>query len=252
MKIVLTYTELRALLAPVIPHACTDDMLPVLCRIAVATSGDQLVAQATNRFTAAFQRVKPAKRPPKTFGVQIHVRDAKRLLHLLRPIKDSNPSITLDVDKDGSLAVSADDDGLALGFSGVNLRFPSVLGDGGGQFPNLSTLMPTEFDDKKVAAAVGLNPDLLHAFKAAADQVRRTDGDHAATVYLHMPEPGNKNRTACAVTIGRDFIGLIMPRASLGGRALSQRAAASSEVRAVLDTWRDQIPVFKPLAKAAS
>jgi hypothetical protein len=119
MKIALLYSELRELLAPVIPHAGTDDMLPVLCTIPIATSGEHLVAQATDRFTAAFKRVKPATRPPARFAVLLQAADAKRLLNLLRPSRGTDPEITVEVTKSGEILVSSKSPGFALGFIGL-------------------------------------------------------------------------------------------------------------------------------------
>lgn len=227
MKVTLSYSELRKLFAPVIPHAGTDDMLPVLTRIAVATSGAYLVAQATDRFTAAFQRVQPKVAPPAGFGLLIAAADAKRMIHLLRPIRGSDPAVVIEIDKHGGVHVSSESPGLALGFSGIDVTFSSpVLGEN--SFPDMASLIPATTDES--VAEISFSLTLLTRFKAGVEGANQVSGhrDHRLACQIHMPDRMNK---PLILTAGPDFIGVVMPRRHDG-----------ESVPALLATWRDQIP----------
>lgn len=227
MKIVLTYSELRALLHPVIPHAGTDDNLPVLTTVAVASSGAYLVAQATDRFTAGFKRVQPAAKPPKGFGVLMQRSDAQRLLNLLRPDRGSDPQITLTV-KDGQIRVETKSAGLALGFVGFDVSFlQPILGHEKNQFPDLGGLLPKRADFEKAAAASGFNLTFLTRFRAAMDASNLSK--HEQTLVIHM---GSTPAKPLIVTVEDDFVGIIMPR----------RSTWPTSTVEIIDDWRDMVP----------
>jgi hypothetical protein len=225
MKVSLLYSELRALLAPVIPFAGTDDMLPILQRIAIATSGPYLVAQATDRFTAGFQRVQPSAPVDGEFTLLLMACDAKRMLHLLRPLRGSDPKVTITIDEHGVVHVSADDAGLALGFRGIDVSFSSpVIGDG---FPDLVSVLPKDLTD--TVGEVGLNLDLLTKFRTALELNRESGGPKRLPFAIHMPTSVGKPIT---ITAGDDFVGIVMPL----------RPENHSGIPAQLDTWRPMIP----------
>lgn len=231
MKVSLSYSELRKLFAPVVPHAGRDDMLPVLMRIAVAASGGYLVAQATDRFTAAFQRVALAEAPPAGFAVLLEASDAKRLIHLLRPIRGSDPTVTIELDGHGGVHVSAEDAGLALGFRGIDVSFSSPVLTAN-SFPDLSGLLPKDFNQHVGEQSFNLN--MLTKFKAAVEEANRGAlGDEGARALcsIHMPSAPNK---PLVFTAGPDFVGLVMPRRNHGSAHLT--------VPEALDSWRGTIP----------
>lgn len=230
MKVSLSYSELRKLFAPVLPHAGTDDMLPVLTRIAVASSGPYLVAQATDRFTAAFQRVWLASAPPAGFGVLLEASDAKRLVHLLRPIRGTDPLIEISVDDNGAVRVASESPGLALGFEGINLRFSSpVLGENA--FPDMASLIPEVGDDYEAVAEAVFDITLLSRFKAATDAANLGKvGNKRIGCQILMPSQPTKPLT---VAVGADFIGMLMPR---------NRSAGMETVASRLHGWLNTVP----------
>lgn len=232
MKVCLSFSELRKLLAPVLPHASSDDMLPVLNRVAIAVSGAYLVAQATDRFTAALQRVAVAETPDTRFRVLLEASDARRMLHLLRPLKGSDPTVTIEVDDVGGVHVSASDAGLALGFRGIDVSFSApVLSDS--SFPDLSTLLPKDFDEH--VGEMSFDLAMLTKFKAAVDEAHRGqpagDAGSRRICSIHTPSTPGK---PLVVTAGPDFVGLVMPRRPLdSGHAF---------VPEVVDSWRGTVP----------
>lgn len=225
MKVTLLYSELRALLAPVIPFAGADDMLPILQRVAVATSGPYLVAQATDRFTAGFQRIQPSTPVDGEFTLLLQASDAKRMLNLLRPLRGSDPKVAIAVDEHGVVHVSADDAGLALGFRGIDVSFSSpVIGDG---FPDLVSVLPKDLTD--TVGEVGLNLDLLTKFRTALELNKDGGNKRRLPFAIHMPTSVGKPIT---ITAGDDFVGIIMPL----------RPEDHAGIPAQLDTWRTMIP----------
>lgn len=226
MKVSLLYSELRALLAPVIPFAGADDMLPILQRIAVATSGPYLVAQATDRFTAGFQRIQPGTPVEGEFTLLLQATDAKRMLNLLRPLRGSDPKVAIEVDDHGVVHVSADDAGLALGFRGIDVSFSSpVIGDG---FPDLVSVLPKDLDES--VGEIGLNLELFSKFRTALDLNK--DGSQSKRrlpFAIHMPASIGK---PVVVTAGDDFVGIIMPL----------RPENHPGIPAQLDIWRGMLP----------
>lgn len=207
---VLKYSELRALLYPVIPHAGTDDMLPVLCQIPITEHSGYLVAQATNRFTAAFKRVKPEKKPPKGFATAIEIHAAKKLLTLLRPIRGHDPAIELRADGD-KIHVQTETSGFQFGFAHVGFTLDCVDTGPSVKFPDVGSLLPED-----LAATVSeqaFNYDLLTTFKAALDGRAR----YERTLLIRMGATPNKPMlvTVTGDHLG-DFVGMIMPRRTSG------------------------------------
>ncbi|CAB4727842.1 MAG: hypothetical protein F2667_12565 [Actinobacteria bacterium] len=243
MKLTLRYSELRKLLAPVIPHASTDDNLPVLCTIPVAVCGDYVVAQATNRFTAAFQRIVPATGIPKAgFETRIRRADATRALTLLRPSRGSDPEIVWSVDHVGRMRFKAAEGGLAIGLAEIDLTMvaPTISGGETDNYPNLSKLLPTTFDD--ACPEAGFNIEYLGYFRTALD-ANFLSGARYQGLQIRM---GAKNKPLI-VAAGPDFIGVIMPRRPTDDRSGRDLPGVPEFVNG----WANTIPVVTYAAPPA-
>ncbi|MGP4092992.1 hypothetical protein [Nonomuraea sp. KM90] len=96
-RIDLTTRDLHALIAPVLPHACTSADLPELNVVRFETSGSTVHAIATDRVTMA------ATRQPVGFtdDVVIHIdrTDAAAMLKLFKFTKEEDPSLVLVLDQ---------------------------------------------------------------------------------------------------------------------------------------------------------
>lgn len=238
MKIVLTYSELRALLAPVIPHAATDDMLPSICQIPIAESNGFLVAQATDRFTAAFKRIKPNTPAPEGFATSFATADARRLLSLLKPGRGSDPEIEIEPTDTGDVKVTSKSGGFSLGFTELRLAFPSPdLFSSSNSFPDMGGLLPKSCDN--AVSFGGFNLRFLARFNIA---IEVEFGDNNSAAGLRFGDSPNK---PLLVSVGQDFLGLIMPR-----RLIGEGVSTGDPTPAVVESFRAIVPRFG--AKAPS
>jgi hypothetical protein len=101
-RIDMTASELRALIAPVIPHASTDADEPHLSVIRIECAEKRVYAIATDRYTLAAER----HRLPETLRlwgipapVHVDLLSAKTALALFKPTKDWDPVLKITIDK---------------------------------------------------------------------------------------------------------------------------------------------------------
>lgn len=99
-RIDMTASELRALLAPVIPHASTDTDEPHLSVVRIECAERRVYAIATDRYTLAAER----HRLPDTLRlwdipapVHIDLPSVKAALALFKPAKDWDPALKITI-----------------------------------------------------------------------------------------------------------------------------------------------------------
>jgi hypothetical protein len=198
----MTGRELRAWIGAVLPHAATDDTLPVLTKVVVEAADGVLYALATDRYTLAVSR----HWPPDPVSGALTVTVAARALHtLLRQIKPRD-SVRLTLNETGLTLDHLDRHGDPC----LSYRLPNA-GEPLRDLADWRTWLT-----KRVAQApgpiltdprgVGLNPAYLARFKTASD------GDP-----LEMRPAGS----VMVVTCGVHFLGLIAAMDLTGDRETS-------------------------------
>lgn len=199
--VTLTVHELHRLLAPVVPLACPDATLPAINAVHLLTVGDYLTAAATDRFRAGIQRVRPQAGAPGPIDALVNLDDIKRLLRVFKPVRGQDPAdVHLTVDDTVVWAESAG----GLGFTLAELKVGArIVPD---EFPNIGSLLQRRIGAhvEDAGSAVGVNPDYLASFKAAAKAAQESG------IILAPPPAGSKE--PLLVHVGDDFIGLLMPR----------------------------------------
>lgn len=97
-RIDLTTSELHGLLAPVLPHACTDKDVPELGVVRLEARDRVLTAVATDRYTIASSRL-PAPDVDDDFVLTIGREDVAGLLKLFKYSKTDDPQLVAIVDQ---------------------------------------------------------------------------------------------------------------------------------------------------------
>jgi hypothetical protein len=210
-RITLTASQFKSLVAPVLPFASRDDMLPVLNSVLVESRGKWLSSTATDRFRVGVKRIEKATTEDDqaaewpAFRALVSVRSARSVLDLFKPRRHFNPEMTLTVDGERLIVE---------GSGGFDLfdasRFEHTLVDG--EYPKTDSLFRTALATPaaKRVGEVGVNPAFLADFKAAAGSptLRIVTGG--------KPDIAGKGNPL-VVTDDDGFIGLLMPRAMTGG-----------------------------------
>jgi hypothetical protein len=193
MSITIKATDLRDLLAPVIPHASTDRTLPLLNSVLIRSAGEYVTASATNRYALALHRMKPEAVEPG-FRAVVPVASIKRLLTIFKATRANDPILSLTAD-DSTLTVSTVgvlDDGM-----GGSLTFPLCAG----VYPATDRLIAKALAHQQAEPApVIVNPAFLADF--AKGQPR-----HEPICVSH----GGMNGAGAnwLIRIGEDFVGLL-------------------------------------------
>lgn len=135
--------DFRDLLTPVLPMACKDDCLPVICAVLVEADGMWLSATTTDRYRAGIRR----GTPPATI------------------------TLTVEDDGVGMPRLTAEAAGLFDMFDSG--RFVHTLLTG--EFPNIRRLIQEALELPQAARAteIGLNPILMADFKACGSSTLR-------------------------------------------------------------------------------
>ena len=213
--ITLTASQLRDLLAPVMPHASKDDTVGILVAVRIRTAGKYVTAIATDRYRIAFQRVALDPAPEPGFDALVAVRVLKRILTIFKPGRMHDPALTLTVTDTRLTVTAADtieqaqglDDG---GLIGASMTFQLVDGD----YPKIDRLVRDALNGKPedTAMAPSFNPAFLADFRIG--QPRNTP------MRIEPTGPVNK---PWLIHIGEDFIGLLVPiRYSIASSAPDQ------------------------------
>lgn len=189
-KINLTAKDLAGLLRPVLPHAGKADTLPILSTVYITSEPGRLIATATDRYTLGIQRrsvegVKPGLR------AALPTEAVKTMLKMFRVTRSYNPDLTLTFE-DHKVTVEAV--GFALdGMTEARVAFHLAQGE----YPAASIAGLVKA--KRGSGDAGLNPTFLARFGAA-----QTEGEP-----MIVKTGGSQSPTY--ITVGVDFIGLIMP-----------------------------------------
>jgi len=199
-NLTINAADFRALVNPILPLACKDDMLPTLCAVLIESDGKWLSATATDRFRMGIKRI--AKRPtdddPTTewpeFRALISTRSVKSLLTTFKTLRGSLPAqITFTIEEDRLTAEAA---GAFDLFDSGRFVHHLLTGD----FPKVRSLVRQHLDipvEDRVST-VALNPFFLADWKAVGSTSLRV-----------MMGAANK---AVLVTDDEGFIGLQMVR----------------------------------------
>lgn len=97
-RIDMTTRELHGLLAPVLPHVCTDPELPQLCVVRIEVQRGIAYACATDRITLAAARLR-LDGHPDDMTIHIGATEAANVLRLFRFDKDNDPRLRITVDQ---------------------------------------------------------------------------------------------------------------------------------------------------------
>lgn len=198
MKITLSMRELRALFLPVLPHACRDDMPPVLNGIRIESRSEWLTAAATDRFRVSVQRIAKSRTDDDDttvwpeFKALVPVASVKAILAQFKAARGSEPDLTLTVDGDMLVVEAA---GAFVLFDQARLTY-RLLDDA--SFPDLDPVFSKAIRDGGAAPAdgAGFNPKFL------------ADYASLGTIRVRVGPVGQP----CVITNDEGFLGLLMPR----------------------------------------
>jgi hypothetical protein len=227
MQLHLSTTDLRRLFAPVIPWAGTDPYLPVLTNVHVYVQGPEIVAETTDRFRLALNRVTPhivrngkgglessypdradadleaaghtRVTPDPHIDCMIPTSVMRQMLAMFKPQRRLgwDPIVTLDF-TDQTVTASAGP-GLADDLDHLTVR--AHLGDG--EFPKVRQLLAKSIADAaQYPPRVSLNPRYVSAFTPVAQTLKEEVVD---LVVRGPKEP-------ILGFVGEGFVGLVMPR----------------------------------------
>lgn len=179
--------EFAALVAPVIPLAGTDPMLPVLNTVHFEVRDGWLLAEATDRFRIGINRTKTET---KAFEALVRLRDTRTIRRIFKPHRGENPALTLTVSGDN---LRVDRSG-GLGFASSTFALVP------GQFPSIRHLVAkTLQEEPSPERYFGVNAKFL------------ADWGHACSngepLYVRQSDPARPILLAA----GSNFIGLQMP-----------------------------------------
>ncbi|OFB37937.1 hypothetical protein BA059_16700 [Mycolicibacterium sp. (ex Dasyatis americana)] len=166
--------------------ASSDNLLPIINAVHLTVRDGGLLAFATDRFILGASKA-PVEEPGD-LEVALTLRQVKTVLQLANSFKQAFSTVALKVEaKKFHVAFT----------SGESLALPVELDDG----PQLSwlTLLSTPAKDDSPAKAMDVNPQLLARF------ARVTGGPRRMRLWF---SGANK---AMRVSIGDEFVGLIMP-----------------------------------------
>lgn len=201
-SITLTARQWRELIAPVLPFAGNDYMLPVLNAVHVRTEGKWLIATASDRFRVGVKRI--AKVPTDedatttwpAFQALIPLPAVKSIGAMLKPTRGLESGATFTVDDDNLVVEAA---GAFVMFDAA--RFTHRLATG--EFPDMRKLIHKALNtpDEERGSRISVNPAFLADFKSSAGRVIRI------LLPARMQDP-------LLLTDDEGFLGLLMPRRS--------------------------------------
>lgn len=209
-KIKVDAQRLAIVLGNVLPHAGTDDTLPVLCCLEMALNADGLTFAATDRYSLAWETLSPAtQHNPNTKAdevvklegeatVLLRTVDVKAIIAAVKKIKNRADLVEFDVDDKGSTVTirSWDIAGTTFRtFDGVYVKWRSLTADDA--FVSLD--------------GIGFNPAYMARFAVVREQSRagmaRRRDEHHPPMRLRFTGNGK----IADVRIGETFRACIMP-----------------------------------------
>lgn len=187
----ISASNLARLLTPVLPFVDKGRSLPVFGCVRLHTSGDWVVATATDRCRLVHKRVR-AESPGELTALIDHA-DAAMILRTFKATKMHDPELSLTFD--GERLTISTSDGLA-GMLAAELAWATPAHE----WPKTSTIIPKAIADIREHGCepTAVNPQFLADFRLAST--------------LHEPVlMWNRMSGANIFTVGDDFIGAIMP-----------------------------------------
>lgn len=208
---VLKREDLHRLLKAALPFTATEALPQVaaLRGIYLEEHDGQLRAWSNDRFTAALVKTNPDSITPG-FEAVIDRDDVKDLLSLF---KATGPG--------RSAPIALEVDGLSLRVRSSSEATFALIKPSNYPIGPVRRIFRDAVADTATVTGAGFNPALLARCKEAAAALGRGT-DH---MDLRL---GSTDRKPVLVTLGEDFLGLIMPRASLNGDRLAPWAAEFS------------------------
>lgn len=195
----LTASELTDLVAPVVPHAATDPTLPLLNVVRVTVRDGFVLAAATDRYRAAFKRLRPATPPDPGFEALIPKPVLSRIRSIFKAKRGSNPALTLTVD-DGDLIVQSSS---GLDGTTVGARLAFALPDEVCDYPKIEVLLRQVLEHPAESlAAVNVDPSLLADFRIGQPRLEPLRISAAL---------GRDGQQQWVIQCEDDFVGILMP-----------------------------------------
>lgn len=183
--------------------AAASDNLPVLETVRVEAGDGDLIAVATDRFVIGVSRVDYTGAP---FAATLSVADAKRLVAMAKcPKRDEAwREVSIVVGSDGALTFRFT--------TGEALAVRPVVEE----YPAWRRLIPDT--ERRMGAVIGVayDPALLAKFA----KVRPAERDRRMAMFAGMAD---SKLCGTVVTIGEDFVGMVMPQRPAGDEERYER-----------------------------
>lgn len=207
----------------VLPHTDGTEDQPDIHRVRLDVGDHLLEAIATSRYTCAVARIEDealvdtSDHGDPHWTVDVYPADLAQVAKMFKPGKDEQITLRIDLRRDDRVTFT-DASGL---FDGRAYTIPSVGHPE--DFPTVRRVITDAMNAKRgVVGTVTYTGDLLRRFAASAA---------AYTDALHL-EPTAESRPF-VVTVGEDFIGLLMPRRNEEG--------TTDEQRRVREAWQERL-----------
>lgn len=207
----------------VLPHTDGTEELPTIHRVRLDVTDHEIQALATSQFTAAIARLADDSlvdtgASEEAWTIDLFPSDLAAVAKMFKPGKDEQITLRVDLQRDDRVTFT-DVSGL---FDGRAYTVPSIGNDL--DFPDVRRFIADTMDaERGIVGTVTYTGDLLRRFASSA----ATYNDS-----LHI-EPTSDGRPF-VVTVGDNFIGLLMPRRNTD--------ETTAEDRRVRDEWRALLP----------
>lgn len=223
--------DLRAALAAVRVHACTEKDLPDIHRIRLAIGAENVTVTATDRFTAGLAIVSvwnSAGELPRT--VDLLPGDAGKILSIFPAGKDTGdePEYRLRLDIGDEHVIVTDCSGL---IDGRALQVPRLPTSDGGLSAIPAHIAGHHDSASTMLADMSVGGEMLARFKAAATAYKQPLEVEAHTAGR-----------ALLIRCGESFLGLLMP--------YSDSDQARAQTREWAAAWNRRLPEIIAAAKA--
>ena len=210
-RIKVSAAKLAVVLGNVLPHAGTDDTLPVLCAVQATLDADGLTLAATDRFSlgwetlaAATERVDGVEQPVLLEGgtvALIDAKDVKAIIVAAKKIKNPADLVEMDFADSGTTVT-------VRSWHNAGQIFRLVQGE----YVHWRALIPTS-NPVELSAFV-LNPWNLAKLSDVADQARageRKRRDERRSMPLRFSFYGSANKPVLVEAVEAPFRALLMP-----------------------------------------
>lgn len=223
-SIELTSSTLRELILPVMPLASDDLTFPVLAAVLIRSDGTTVTALATDRYRAGIQRITPAQ-AAEGFSALVSTTDLRHILTVFKPARKMDTELRLTTGEDaGKPTITIEAIGGLTTFSAASFTYRQV----DDAYPLIDSLFAQALErvPTRPVPDFAVDPRFLADFKP----LRRGEPMRVSVSDALKP---------ILITIGNDFLGLLMP---------VKRSAEDSETFGA--TWRATFPA-EPVEKAS-